>query len=146
MRLAMMLLLAACTTGTSTTTPTCALEAPLATPAEAAPGETVVLVVRPLTQSRDTVVTVGDARAEGVEVARTECAACDTCRDDSGCRTCGPVCAACVEACAPCVETVRFTVPALPPGPAVVTVRNGLGVSAPGTLGVLESETADSGR
>lgn len=136
MHLALLFALAACTTNASSTSPTCALDVPVPTPAEAAPGESVSLLTHPLTEARDTVVTVGDARAEVLDVVRTDCGACDDCRDDSGCRACGPVCPACVEACAPCVERVEVAVPVLPPGDATVTVRNGLGVSAAGSLHV----------
>jgi hypothetical protein len=146
MRLALTLLLVACTTTTSTTTPTCTLDTPVVSPTEAAPGDTVVLTTHPLTTPRDTVVTVGDARVDVTAVTRTDCDACDRCREDSACRACGPVCPSCVEACTTCVETVSVIVPDVGEGAAPVTVRNGLGVSAPATLFVLASGVADSGR
>lgn len=147
MRLALTLLLVACTSTPSATIPVCALDVPIPSPVEAAPGDEVTLVTHPLTTARDTVVTVGDARAEVLEVARTDCDACDTCREDAACRDCGPTCAACVEACAPCVETVRVRVPSVAEGAATVTVRNGLGASAPGTLYVRAAAGgADSAR
>ncbi len=127
--------LTACDTESGTAVATCPLEAPAAAPETAAPGETVTLTTRPLTEAYDTVVTIGPVRAEVVSVDRATCDACDTCRVAAGCSDCGS-CDACVTDCATCVETVSVLVPDIAEGPADVVVRNARGASAAGQLTV----------
>ncbi len=140
------LLLAACATTDLTTPPTCALDAPvvLDAPVPLLPGVAITVRTSPLTTLADTVVRVGSEQAVVEDVARQDCEACDTCRSDNACTTCGTECAACADVCgsapsdgsAACVETVRFTVPELAAGTYPVVVQNGVGVSEAGTIDV----------
>lgn len=134
---------------------------------EAAPGDTVVLAGGPQTRAFDTRVEVGGLPAEVVAVERSsECSACETCRVEAECLTCG-YCAgegladarriecfgdpfeATEGLCGACVESVSFIVPALPPGPTTVMVLNANGASEPYPLVVTAAEplppTADTG-
>lgn len=141
-----LLLLAACDVVFGTSVPTCTLDTPVATPAEAASGETVTLRMHPLTESYDTVVTVGSVRAANVVVTRAECDACDTCRTANACTACG-TCTACEEDCASCVETVAFTVPDVEASTYELRVTNAHGTSGAGAIVVRASDSgsADSG-
>ena len=148
------LFLAACATTDVDVPPTCALDAPevvdAATPLTA--GVSVTARTSPLTTLADTVVTVGSLLAEVEDVTRQDCEACDSCRTDNACTTCGTECAACADVCgsapsdgsATCVETVRFTVPDLAAGTYPVVVQNGVGVSDAGSLEIADA-AADSG-
>jgi hypothetical protein len=127
----LLLFLLACTTTSASSAPTCPLEGTLDAAAAAAPGDIVSVALTPLTETFDTVVTVGSARAEGVTVTRDGCDACDDCRDaDTGCSDCG-ACAGCAEDCGACLESVGFVVPSLPTGAYEVRVTNTHGTSAP---------------
>jgi hypothetical protein len=137
----LLLFLLACTTTSASSAPTCALEGTLDAAMSAAPGDIVSIALSPMTETFDTVVTVGSARAEGVTVTRDGCDACDDCRDaDTGCSDCG-ACPGCEEDCAACLESVGFVVPSLPSGTYEVRVTNTHGTSAPF---MLELVTPDS--
>jgi hypothetical protein len=137
-------LLAACATTDVTVPPTCALEAPVVLDplVAAAPGVLVTVRTAPLTTLADTVVLVGSTVAELDDVTRQDCTACDACRTDSACTTCGAECSDCADVCgsapsdgsAACVETVRFVAPELPAATYPVVVQNGVGVSSAGAL------------
>jgi hypothetical protein len=142
----LLLLLAACDVAIGTAVPTCTLDAPIAEPTEAAPGDTVTVRTRPLTESYDTVVTLGAVRASDVAVTRAECDACDTCRADNGCSACG-TCTVCDEDCASCDETLTFTVPVVAAGTHALRVTNAHGASASAQLVVVGADSGeDSGR
>jgi hypothetical protein len=136
----------ACTTSTTATFDQCELDLILDV-AEAAPGDTVVAVGRPLTDDFDTVVRVGGATASIQDVERPQpgCSTCDACRVDERCTVC-EVCAACSDACAACEETVTFTVPDLPEGDTQVSIVNAYGNSLPLPLQILPSAEGDGGR
>lgn len=116
----LLLSLLACDDVTVSDPPTCALSAPAASPATAAPGDVVTLTTGPLTEVWDTLLTVGGVRAEVGDVTRAECDDCDTCFTTEGVGACG----ACDSSCATCVETVTFTVPSLAAGTWPVEVAN----------------------
>jgi hypothetical protein len=132
----------ACVGGSVDTLPVCAPEAPVPTPAVAAPGDSVLLATEPLTEVFDTVVTVGAARAEVLAVDRSSCGDCDTCRAEALCSDCG-ACESCDTACDTCAPTVEIVVPSLPDGSYPVTVVNTHGTSAVGTLTIASG--TDSG-
>ena len=95
-----------------------------ATPAEARPGESVVLTGTPLTQVWDTAVYVGPTRAELTALDREGCDACDECKEDSDCTDCSD-CDACDALCEEeCVETATFVVPELEPGATGIRLIN----------------------
>ncbi len=112
-----------------------------------APGEVVVWEGGPLTEVRDTRVTVGGLDATVVAVEREGCTSCDQCRLDAGCSPCG-VCpgdeldpdvrescfgdplAGTQGVCADCVERLSFEVPlAAPPGDTSVWIVNAHGTT-----------------
>ena len=145
------LLLAACATTDVTVPPTCALDVPevVDAPTPLTAGVPVTARTSPLTTLADTVVTVGSLLAEVEDVTRQDCGACDACRSDNACTTCGTECAACADVCgsapsdgsAACVETVRFTVPELAAGTYPVVIQNGVGVSEAGSLEIADGTT-----
>ncbi len=133
-------LVLACTTTSSSLSLTCDLSTPVFTPAEAAPGATVVAATGPLTESWDTTVSVGSTPATGVVVARQDCDACDECFSAAECNVCGE-CDDCIADCATCVETVSFTVPDVALGSTSVTITNLHAASAPTAFVVVEADT-----
>ncbi len=136
----------ACDTSSEALSLHCTLDTPVFSPAEAAPGDTVVATTAPLTEVWDTTVQVGTDAASVVAVDRNECSACDTCRETVGCTSCDE-CTDCAEDCATCVQTVSFTVPAVAVGATTVTITNIHGATAEGRLVVVESsaDTGDTG-
>jgi hypothetical protein len=135
-----LLLLFACETTTTTTEPVCTLGVPTLSAGSAAPGETIVVTVSPLSEQWDTSITVGSARADVVAFDRSTCDDCDQCRDTGGCTVCG-TCDACTTPCDTCVETVSFVVPALTAGDYPVEIVNRNGRSAQVTLTVTDPPT-----
>lgn len=142
--MALLLLLAACETGSVTTAPDCLLTAPILDPTAAAPGDAVRATVERATDTWDTVVTVGDTPAEVLGLVREGCDDCDSCRTEQDCEACG-TCDACTASCAACVEAVRFRVPEVAPGAHPVGVTNRYGATRTATLTVMgETDTADT--
>lgn len=142
-----LLLTLACYTAISYDNLTCDVSVGAAEPAEALPGDTVLIVAGPLTEIWDTAVTFGSTRATVVSVDRTGCDECDSCRESAGCSACED-CDACDLSCeSSCAESITAVVPALPPGQAAIVVRNTRGVSMPLDFAVLPSDTGvdDSG-
>ena len=142
----LLVLLAAlgCTTARDVLVPSCSLDTPLPSVAEAPPGASVTARVGPLTATWDTVVTVGSARAEVTAVSRSGCDACDACNESNACSSCGPACGACVDACAGCTDAVVFIVPDAP-GANGLVVRNGAGTSPVGAFRVaVTRDSADT--
>lgn len=141
----------------------------------AAPGDTITATGGPLTELRDTVVTVGGVQATVSDVTRSdECSnavtGCDLCRIEAECPPCGfcpldvgaaramgaerlescfgdPLADPPVEgSCDLCVQTVTFVIPAdLPPGPAAVVVFNAEGQSAALPLDIVAATTTGTG-
>ena len=113
-----LLLLAGCTTSSSTNIHTCDIPATLGRP-NGPVGSTVTATGEHFTQTYDTLVQVGGVQAKVSSVTRTDCTICDACVaseiNASACDACGP-CAACVDSCATCVSRTRLdsTVPAPP--------------------------------
>lgn len=100
------------------------------------PGQALNLVGGPLTKAYDTTVTIGDLDAPVADVQRTDCEACDSCRDDAGCTACSD-CDSCDAECTDiCVESVIVTVPDLPDGPAALVLFNAYGATQPQTVEV----------
>lgn len=99
-------------------------------PAEAAPGDVVLLRGAPMSEPFDTVVRVGGVVAEVMSVERDGCTACDACRAEEGCSSCGP-CPDCDADCGGCEQALSFLVPDIPGGPTVIMVYNQHGTSAP---------------
>lgn len=95
----------------------------------AAPGTEVQLVGGPLTEPYDTILRVSGVDAVVQDVER-DCAACDECRAEAGCVSCGACTKSCDETCATeCVETLTFVVPEVEAGPTAIVVLNSWGVS-----------------
>jgi hypothetical protein len=166
--------LAACGAPSISAIEICALDLSLAA-STAAPGDVLTVTGGPLTELRDTIVTVGGIQAEVSEVARSEeCSdsivGCDVCRVEAECPPCGfcpldvdaaramgaerletcfgdPLADPPVEgSCDLCVETVTFTVPAdLPPGPTSVVVFNAEGQSSALPLDIVAATTTGTG-
>lgn len=125
------LLAAACTTSIDYSTPSCSLTITAVDPASAAPGESIVVYASPLTESWDTTANLGSTPVEELNVDRSTCGECDTCREEEGCDLCGD-CDACDLSCeASCVEYVSLVVPSLPPGEAQLLLYNSRGSSRP---------------
>lgn len=142
-----LLLSLACYTSVSYNSATCDVSVDAAEPAEALPGDTVLIQAGPLTEDWDTAVTFGSARATLVSVDRTGCDECDSCRESAGCDACED-CDACDLSCeASCAESITAVVPTLAPGQAAIVVRNSRGVSKPLDFVVLPGDTGvdDSG-
>lgn len=129
------LLLLACDTITTSYTPACILDKPTLEPAEAAPGESVVLTATPLTTQWDTAVTIGSSRAEITAFNREGCDECDLCIASNECDACGS-CDTCSDVCVSCVETITVTVPELSAGTWPVAFLNHHGQSAAANLTV----------
>lgn len=89
---------------------------------EAAPGDVVRAVGGPLSTRADTRVQVGGVQASVTDVTRTDCEACDACRDELGCLSCG-ACAGCDDDCAACTQSVGFEVPTEPTVAGDVSVQ-----------------------
>lgn len=139
-----LLLFLACSADDGALATPCIIDAPVATPAEAAPGAAVSLAVDPVSTVWDTLVLVGPARASVSDVLRTGCDACDTCREDNECAVCGS-CEACEADCEACVGSVEIVVPAVDPGTWPVTVTSYYGTSTPTSLVVTGGAAGDSG-
>lgn len=140
----MTLLLLACSQITTTTVGTCTVEVTDLSPAEAPPGETVVLTGSPMTQLYDTLVTVNGQQATLSELSRTNCESCDACRTTNACLACGD-CDNCDQLCnEDCTETISFVVPEVTTGTHPVQLINAYGVSQPTTLNVHNSNTDTS--
>lgn len=128
--------LAGCATAEVVSGDRCEVRVSEVLPAAAAPGDTVVLTASPLTSHYDTSAWVGEHRALVLDVARTDCAECDACREEQACTACDD-CDPCASTCdVTCVETVTFEVPADAAGASSVTVYNAYGVSDPAALSV----------
>jgi hypothetical protein len=136
----LLLALLACSTTRDVIIPSCSLDLPVPSVAEAPPGASVTARVGPLTAAWDTVVTIGSARAEVTAVSRSGCVACDACREANACDACGPTCGACVDACSGCTDAVVFTVPDAP-GAQGLVVRNGAGTSPTGAFRIRAAPT-----
>ena len=139
MLLLLITLLTSCTLTDSTavvdSANVCELALTQVAPEAASPGETIQLVLSPLTTADDTLVTIGGARAQLVSFERAGCEACDACRETYLCAPCFEDCDVCDLGCdAECVERVEVIVPSLPPGPALIEVFNGEGASGRLTL------------
>ena len=138
----------ACTAVTIDEFETCSIE--LTPVAETViPGEVVSWVGGPLTEVRDTRVTVGGVDAVVLDVVRSECDGCDACLETAGCTPCGSCDGAELEVaqrvacfgdpfagtegeCGTCVETLTFEIPVtLLPGPAAVWMVNRHGIARP---------------
>ena len=101
-------LMLACQVAETTDAKTCALHTPTLVPSSAMPGEQIVVTTQPLTETWDTAVTVGSARAELVTIDRSTCEDCEAC--DTPCDT--------------CVQTLTFVVPELGAGEWPVEIVN----------------------
>ncbi|MEY3213304.1 MAG: hypothetical protein RIT28_3785 [Pseudomonadota bacterium] len=142
MPLLLFTLLTACTLTDSTavvdSANVCELALAQVAPEAALPGETIQLVLSPLTTADDTLVTIGGVRAQLVTFERAGCEDCDACRETYLCAPCLDDCDICDLGCeAECVERVEVLVPSLAPGPATIEVFNGEGASGRLTLTVL---------
>lgn len=137
-----LLLLLSCDDATTAVGTPCAIDAPVATPAEAAPGTTVSLSLTPVSTPWDTLVMFGPTRAHVQDVLRVDCDACDSCRESAGCYACGD-CDGCEADCASCATSVEVEVPAVNPGSWPVVVTSYYGASAP--LEFVVSGGGDSG-
>lgn len=129
----------------------------------AAPGDAVTWTGGPLTEVRDTRVTIGGVPALVLSVEREGCATCDQCRVDAVCSPCGlctgeeldpDVRTACfgdpfagtTGSCGQCVERLTFEVPAdAPLGEQPVWVVNAHGTSTVGSLTVVAARSGGSG-
>lgn len=136
-----LLVLLACETTTVTGTAGCSLGIPTLSATSAAVGDTIVVTASPLTETWDTAVTVGAARAEVVAVDRSTCDECDDCKDTGECAICGD-CDTCDATCATCVETLSFVVPDVTPGVHPVEIVNRHGRSERVELVVTAADTA----
>ena len=128
MLLLLITLLTSCTLTDSTavvdSANVCELALTQVAPEAASPGETIQLVLSPLTTADDTLVTIGGARAQLVSFERAGCEACDACRETYLCAPCFEDCDVCDLGCdAECVERVEVLVPSLPPGPALSLIH-----------------------
>ena len=136
------LLLAGCTTDITVLASRCDVALDSVEPAQAWPGESVVVTGAPFTTSFDTAVYVGGERATVVSLDRDDCAACDDCRTDNGCNSCSD-CDECDAICkTDCVETATIVVPGAAPGSTTVSLFNSHGESQAIPFTVLgESDT-----
>ena len=134
-----------CAQESSTPTPTCTLDLAVESP-EVYPGQSLTLSGGPLTAVYDTRAQVGGLNAIVQDISRTECAACDACREEAECTGCF-ACTECEASCDTCTEALAIEVPALPAGPADLVVLNAYGSSSPLQLQVLDTDTGtpDSG-
>lgn len=132
-------LLMGCTETETTTFDQCQVQAMLE-PATAGVGEEVVLTGGPFTEPYDTVVQVGGADAQVLEVERTDCDPCDECLEDWDCGPCMTCEHDCDELCEACVEITSFEVPEVSAGPTSVVLINRYGSTPSLDFEVLESE------
>ena len=140
----LVLWLLACDTTVESDFPTCEVEMMELDPVAAAPGETVNLLGRPLTESWDTVIRVGGVNAEVVAVSREDCTECDSCQEAASCNPCLD-CDACDRICEICEESVQFVVPDLDPGTAHIEIFNAHGSSGAAANLLLQVLAGDSG-
>lgn len=142
-------MLLSCTSTANVAPSVCAVDLTAATPAEAGPGETVVLSASPLTTIFDTAVFVDGERALINGVSRDNCDSCDACRaldldgnGSSDCAECGD-CDSCDRLCEEsCAETIEIVIPeTVEAGARAVQVFNAFGVSGTLTLNVVENQT-----
>ncbi|MFT5686576.1 MAG: hypothetical protein ACI8RZ_007532 [Myxococcota bacterium] len=149
--ISLLTVLLGCTTSTSTSLPVCDVELTIAEPTTGVAGDSVVLTGGPLTDTWDTAVYFGTARALITDIDRDSCGDCDACRETNNCTACGD-CDVCDVLCdTDCIETATVEVPALESGAVEVLLFNGYGVStavtftvdAPGDTG--DTSTADTG-
>jgi hypothetical protein len=124
-------------------------------PAEARPGDAVVLRGGPFGTNPfprgapwDLAVRVGGAAAEIVSVDLEDCGSCNSCRIEAGCQTCG-ACSDCELACATCEESATILTPEVAPGDWQVVAITSAGISDGASLRVLpalvdDSDTPDS--
>ena len=109
----------------------------------ASPSDTVRGTGGPMTMVWDTVVYVGETRAESVSLQREGCEECDDCKEENQCSACDD-CDACDALCTDtCIESIDFVVPALSPGQFEVSFYNGHGQSNSIPLGI--TNTSDTG-
>jgi hypothetical protein len=118
----------ACLTDTVVVGDRCAVSLESVAPDPASVGQTVTLTGGPFTTAYDTSVYVGQRRALVLELARTSCNECDSCRDNNGCTECDD-CDACDEVCASCEESLLVEVPEVEPGETTVLVFNAYGAT-----------------
>ena len=96
-----------------------------------------------MTMVWDTVVYVGDYRAETVSLQREGCEECDECRNENQCSACDD-CDECDVLCADtCIEMVEFLVPDLSAGAYPVSFYNGHGQSNAVSLDVNAAANAE---
>ncbi len=132
-------LLLGCTETETLTFDQCEVQASLQ-PAEALPGDEVVLTGGPFTEPYDTVVQVDGVDGEVLMVERTDCERCDDCLVDWDCGPCMSCEHDCDDLCADCVETTSFTVPEVEVGARWVVLTNRYGSTPSMALEVLESQ------
>ena len=105
MLLLLITLLTSCTLTDSTAVAdsanVCELALTQMAPEAALPGETIQLVLSPLTTADDTLVTIGGVRAQLQSFERAGCADCDACRDAYLCAPCLEDCDVCDLGCEP---------------------------------------------
>ena len=129
------LLLAGCPNRLLEQFDTCTLEVNLSTD-EAAPGDEISATGGPFSAPFDTTIHVLGRPSVITDVSREACGPCDSCRVENRCLSCGE-CEACASACAPCEQSMRFIVPQVQAGPALVQVINRHGASPRLTLNIL---------
>jgi hypothetical protein len=94
----------------------------------------------PLTSAYDTRAQLGGQEAAVDLIVRTDCAPCDTCREEAECTGCFP-CTDCDATCETCIESLSLEVPSLPSGPADLVVINAYGSSSPIPVTILRTDT-----
>lgn len=134
----------ACLTDTVVVGDRCAVSLESVAPDPASVGQTVTLTGGPFTTAYDTSVYVGQRRALVLELARTSCNECDSCRDNNGCTECDD-CDACDEVCASCEESLLVEVPETEPGETTVLVFNAYGATTPAALTIESEAVEDTG-
>lgn len=129
--ISLLTVLLGCTTTTSISLPVCDVELTIAQPEVGVAGDSVVLTGSPLTDTWDTAVYFGSARALVTDIDRDTCGDCDACRETNGCTACGD-CDSCDVLCSSdCIETATVEVPAQTSGVVEVLLYNAYGASTP---------------
>lgn len=144
----LLVLVAGCTTTTVPVTERCDIDIVDVAPTTVAPGDTLVVTGRPFTTPFDTAAYIAGERAAVSEVDRTDCEACDLCRNQNSCTACDDCDACATECTVTCVETITLEVPPASAGTTDLRVYNAHGESRPAELVVTaapDSGTPDSG-
>ena len=133
-----------CSTDYTTQASYCQVSIESLNPSIVEAGGVVRVAGHPLTTHFDTAAFFDNSRAVVLDVDRSTCEACDSCRVDEDCNLCED-CDACDAICdETCTETITIQVPEIQPGSVNLQIFNSYGQSNTTEVNVVRPPTEDN--